>query len=236
MSTAAGPTAERAVRPKTRARTEQILRVAHDVFSERGYEGASITEIAGRAGVAEGTIYKHFASKKDLVTKVLVRYYTALIAELEANIARMSGTANRLRYIIHFQLEGLIHQSGISKVFLREIRSQAEYFDSAVLELNRRYTEIAVRVVEEGIAAGEVRPDFPARLARYLVYGTIEHIGWRAMSGRGNIQPDEVADDLTDLFLRGMAPGDHGAADPLAANLQRLEALIARLEARLDTG
>lgn len=45
---------------------ERIISSARALFAEKGYDGATTSQIARRAGVAEGTIYRHFASKKDL--------------------------------------------------------------------------------------------------------------------------------------------------------------------------
>jgi AcrR family transcriptional regulator len=54
-------------------RREVIVAVATDVFAERGYDGASIDEIARRAGVSAPVVYDHFASKQDLYERLLER-------------------------------------------------------------------------------------------------------------------------------------------------------------------
>jgi AcrR family transcriptional regulator len=54
-------------------RREVIVRVATEVFAERGYDGASIDEIARRAGVSAPVVYDHFASKQDLYERLLER-------------------------------------------------------------------------------------------------------------------------------------------------------------------
>jgi AcrR family transcriptional regulator len=54
-------------------RREQIVRTATEVFAERGYDGASIDEIARRAGVSAPVVYDHFASKQDLYERLLER-------------------------------------------------------------------------------------------------------------------------------------------------------------------
>lgn len=223
---------KRSVRPKTLARTRTILETAHDVFAERGYEGASISEIARRVGIAEGTIYKHFDSKKDLLAQVLVRYYNGLIAEIEANLPHITGFHEKLRYIFGFHLQNLLTNAGISKVFLREARSHDDYFESIILDLNRRYTGITQAIVQDAITRGEVRADFPVRLVRYLVFGTLEHVAWRAMSGRGRIDVPAIADALTDALVRGMAPPAATGPEPASGLLDRLEAAIARIEAQ----
>jgi AcrR family transcriptional regulator len=52
---------------------QKILEAAIDVFSEKGFSGASTSEIAKRAGVAEGTIFRYFKTKKDLLRGILIQ-------------------------------------------------------------------------------------------------------------------------------------------------------------------
>jgi AcrR family transcriptional regulator len=61
-------------------RREQIVRVATEAFAERGYDGASIDEIARRAGVSAPVVYDHFASKQDLYERLLERTRDELLA------------------------------------------------------------------------------------------------------------------------------------------------------------
>ena len=52
-------------------RAEDILAAARDVFADKGYEGASITDIAQKAGIVEGTIYKHFKNKSIIYSNTI---------------------------------------------------------------------------------------------------------------------------------------------------------------------
>ena len=61
-------------------RREQIVGVATTVFAERGYDGASIDEIARRSGVSAPVVYDHFASKQDLYERLLERTRDELLA------------------------------------------------------------------------------------------------------------------------------------------------------------
>ena len=58
----------------------KILQSAIEVFAEKGYAGSSTSEIAQRAGVAEGTIFRHYKTKKDLLLSIVAPAMTKLIA------------------------------------------------------------------------------------------------------------------------------------------------------------
>lgn len=63
---------------------ERLLRAAADAFAERGYDGTRVAEIASAAGVSNGAIYAHFASKADLLVEALRTHGPQHLAELFA--------------------------------------------------------------------------------------------------------------------------------------------------------
>ena len=63
---------------------ERLLRAAADVFAERGYEGTRVADIAAAAGVSNGAMYAHFASKAELLVEALRTHGRRLLADLLA--------------------------------------------------------------------------------------------------------------------------------------------------------
>jgi AcrR family transcriptional regulator len=63
---------------------ERLLRAAADVFAERGYDGTRVADIAAAAGVSNGALYAHFASKADLLADALRTHGRNLLAEMLA--------------------------------------------------------------------------------------------------------------------------------------------------------
>jgi AcrR family transcriptional regulator len=63
---------------------ERLLRAAADVFAERGYDGTRVADIAAAAGVSNGALYAHFASKADLLVNALRTHGRNLLTELLA--------------------------------------------------------------------------------------------------------------------------------------------------------
>jgi AcrR family transcriptional regulator len=81
-STPATPARKRG-RPRTGGRKEDVLEAALTLFSERGFHGTSMPEIANEAELATGTIYRHFASKEQLVNVLYQRCKKSLAKALE---------------------------------------------------------------------------------------------------------------------------------------------------------
>jgi AcrR family transcriptional regulator len=207
-----------------RARREQdILDSAHDVFVRRGYEAASMSEIAEIAGVVEGTIYKYFDGKRALLYRVMARWYEAMLADYAAHLAGHRGTRARLRFVIWRHVASIRDNPALCHLFFREIRGDPDYRGSAIHELNRRYTHVVVEILRDGVTCGEVRAGVPFALVRDMIYGAVEHQTWAYVSGQGSLDADAVADRLVDLVLAGVAPTPDPAADRLAALVARLE-------------
>jgi AcrR family transcriptional regulator len=63
---------------------ERLLRAAADAFAERGYDGTRVADIAAAAGVSNGALYAHFASKADLLVDALRTHGRNMLAEMLA--------------------------------------------------------------------------------------------------------------------------------------------------------
>jgi len=224
------PQVRRVVNRLPRHRRERdILDAATAIFSDQGYEFASMAEIAARAGIVEGTIYKYFDNKRDLLLHVMARWYEAMLANYSEHLSGVKGTRERLRYVIWRHLAFIAANPALCRVFFREIRTGDDYHGSPLNELNRRYTRFIIDVLQEGIDAGEFRPDLPLPLVRDIVYGTIEHHVWCFLSGKGEIAPDAIANSLCDLVFHGIANAVPVATPPALDD--RLLAAVSRIEA-----
>ncbi|WP_170984403.1 TetR/AcrR family transcriptional regulator [Rhodoligotrophos defluvii] len=222
------PQTRRVVNRLPRERRERdILAAATAVFSERGYENASMAEIAARAGVVEGTIYKYFSNKRDLMLQVLSRWYENMLANYEEHLAGIKGTESRLRYVIWRHLAFIQAHPALCRVFFREVRTGGDYDSSALHELNRRYTHLAVAILREGFADGDLKPGLSLPLIRDLIYGTIEHHTWRYVCGSGSLDAEAIADQLCLVLFGGIAADK--AANRLEATAARLENVAERL-------
>src|SRR5256885_14180141 len=85
-------------------RVADILVAARDVFTEKGYQEALISDIADRAGVVEGSIYRFFANKRDLLIKTVEHWYEDTLAHDEEQFRGVRGVWNRIRFLVHHHL------------------------------------------------------------------------------------------------------------------------------------
>ena len=185
-------------------RRAAIQAAARAAFAERGYAAATIAGIAEATGLAEGTIYKHFASKQDLLHQVMGAFYERIIADLEAAVAREATLAGRLRAIARRQLQAFVEDRDLCRLFIRELRAADGYALSPLHELNRRYTSILLRALAEGRASGEMRLEIEPRFVRDMLYGAVEHVAWRSLARGARLPVEAASEQIVGLLLHGL--------------------------------
>jgi AcrR family transcriptional regulator len=213
-------------------RIADIMETAREVFCAKGYNEAVISEIAEKIGIVEGTIYRYFPSKRDLLIEVAEDWYEQMLADYDEQLKGITGTRNRLRFLIWRHLNVIHDDQAMCRLVMGELRVGPEYRDTSVFELNRQYTKRTLAIVKEAIATGEFRADAPLQMVRDMIYGGIEHHTWAFLRGEGDFSPDQAADEIVDVIYRGLAntestSGDAGV-NPQA--LTRLENVARRLE------
>lgn len=221
--------ADAARRPGRLARAERvdaILDAAREAFCANGYEATTVAAIAGRMGVVEGTVYKYFDSKRDLLLQVLERWYGELVEDYARDLAGVTGARARLHLMIWRHLRAVHDAPRLCRLMFREVRSEHDYRDSALYRLNRRYAELLMQVLRQGVAAGELRDDLPVALLRDMIFGGIEHHTWHYLSGHGTLDIDAIADKISALLWQGV--GSRTSA--LQRETRRLSNIVNRIE------
>lgn len=211
-------------------RVGDILQAALAVFSERGYEAAAVSEIAERAGVVEGTVYKYFDSKRALLLKVIEQWYAGMVEDYTRDLSGIVGARQRLRFIIWRHLRTVHDNPQLCRLMFREVRSEQDYYDLDLHGMIRRYTKFVVTIVEEGQRANEFRADISPLLLRDLIFGCIEHRSWNYISGRGDLNIEESTDQIVSILCEGIV--SHTKSD-LRSETDRLANVAARLESLL---
>jgi AcrR family transcriptional regulator len=213
--------------PQRNARSVEILSAARSLFAEKGFDGTSVSDIASAVGVADGAIYRHFDSKRAILFEVIRAFYEPVIDVARATVAGIADTRGQLRYLIWLQLRAFAEEPDVCRFIISEARPMADYYESEIADLNRRWTSLMVDVIKQGQVAGTFRSDMSASMVRDVVYGGIEHIAWGAVTGHGDIDVEAVADSLTELVCTGIETPRHSA--DLDERVARLEGLVAEV-------
>ena len=220
---------KRASRLPAEQRVADIMEAARAIFITKGYEDALISDIAERAGVVEGSIYRFFTNKRELLVRVIERWYEDMLAEDDAQFAGVRGTWNRIRFIVHHHLMSIRREPALSRLVFTELRPDPNYRDTRLYQLNQAYTHRIIEVVREAVASGEFHADVSVPLVRDMIYGCIEHRTWAFLRDEGDFDTEATADGITDILYRGLV-AKQAEPNDMAALAARLEAAADRLE------
>ena len=155
-------------------RREQILAAARAVFDEKGYELATVSEIVRRAGVAQGTFYLYFESKKDIVISLARRPMELVAQRLRSEISTATSFEQALRIMVRTafavgrdypDLCRLMHMGGDS---MAEAKETAEGKDIRAM---------GVMMFQQAAESGhmqDIEPDIAFDLFHSLVSGAMQ--------------------------------------------------------------
>ena len=154
-------------------RREELLKAARAEFAEQGFVGARMADIAGRAGVATGTVYLYFESKEALVAALVDDHLARLTAELCAVLDRPSSVAP-VTETIHTALVFLDRERDLFRLQRLELGLKGLAPYRPLPGYRHLWQELATRLAS-WMARGQVRRYDPAVLAAMLI-GTVEWV------------------------------------------------------------
>ena len=192
------------------ARPSEIVDAATSVFAENGYAGANLDEVARRAGVAKGTLYRYFETKEDLFRAVARAAVAVNFDLVESATSVFQGS---IREFIPILLKSAAKGLGDSRIpaIARMVIGEARQFpDLARIwhdNVAARILEILVRALAEGQERGEVRPGNPHLQAFSLVGPMLTAILFREVfADDSDLRPNltELAESHAEILLAGL--------------------------------
>ncbi|MDB5512067.1 MAG: hypothetical protein JWR08_1550 [Enterovirga sp.] len=199
------------------------------MFRVKGYQETSVADIAAEIGVVEGTIYRYFTTKRDLLVAVVSDWYERILSDYDRHLAAFTNTRDQLRYMVWRHLDLIHSEPDMCRLVFGELRAGADYRQTAVFDLNRTYTRRTVEIIEAAVEKGEFRAGISLPIVRDLLFGCVEHHSFAYLRGEGDFSSDAAADAIVDIVYRGLvaepvpAPADSKLLDRLTAIAERME-------------
>ena len=185
-------------------RRRQIAAAAGDLFAERGVQATTVRAIGDRVGILSGSLYHHFKTKNDIVHELMRRYGADILerygeqvqagGSAREKLERLFGACVRVKLEYPNETTILIHE--LSNLFLQD---EFDY----IRELLEGVEEIFVKVLVQGMSAGELRPDLdPSFVYRMMmdVMGAVHR--WYDPQVHSE---ERVVKGWLDVFLSGIS-------------------------------
>jgi AcrR family transcriptional regulator len=175
-----------------------MLRESARLFAEHGFHGTSIEEIGAACGISGPAIYKHFSSKRAILSSMLLDMSKQLIEGGHLVVSEADGAAAALAGLIDFHTGFAINEQDLIRVQDRDLGSLDAADSRRVRRLQRRYVELWVSVLQQ------LDPDLTSELGRIRAHAVFGLLNSTPHIGRGLATQSE---------LRRMARGALGLPD-----------------------
>jgi AcrR family transcriptional regulator len=197
--------------PKTQAKSpptnpgpvrDDIVQAATRVFSQRGYHGASMTDVAEALGMRKPSLYHHVRKKEDLLFAIHERMVDDLIAHTMAVFSSSASPDVKLRQIMQ-EAMGFVgrHRDGVT-VFLAEHRALSGDRWSEIVVKRDFYEKMVQGVIADGANVG-LFVAMPTRITTKAILA-MANWGYTWFRPDGTMTAEDVGDLMADIALNGL--------------------------------
>lgn len=188
------------------SRMEAILDAAKKVFAQKDFARATISEIAGLAGVADGTIYEYFQSKEDILLSIAANQLGSYLDQASGAFD-ITNPERKLRRLIKYNFSCFLKDREFLKLFLLSLQVNEKFYGSKAFEILRSYCALIEGVIEEGKAAGAFRASVNSRVFRNMFLGAFVHMSlrWFVLRESARVDKVEEIEQVTELLTSAVA-------------------------------
>lgn len=182
---------------------EAILRAAIKVFAGKGFFNSKVADIAGEAGIADGTVYLYFKSKDDILHSIFDRAMAEFIAEGKKELEGLGSPEDKLRKIAELHLERLGADRDLAIVFQVELRGSTKHMQEFSAAGFAEYLDIIRQTVIEGQKAGVFRGDMKPVVCAKILYGALDEMVTNWILSKKSYPLAPMAGEVLKVFLNG---------------------------------
>lgn len=190
-------------RPTVTDKREAILRAAIKVFAGKGFFNSKVADIAGEAGIADGTVYLYFKSKDDILHSIFDRAMAEFIAEGKKELEGIGSPEEKLKKIAELHLERLGADRDLAIVFQVELRGSTKHMQEFSAAGFAEYLDIIRQTVIEGQKAGVFRNDMKPVVCAKILYGALDEMVTNWILSKKSYPLAPMAGEVLKVFLGG---------------------------------
>ena len=154
----------------------RILQAAQRLFAAKGFEGTTTRDLAQIAGVAEGTLFRHFANKKAILVEVATSGWVDILTDLLTELSEM-GSYKAVAQVMRRRMCNLQKNADIMRVCFMEVQFHPDFRDRIQTEIIEKMTEVAEAFFQTAIDKGIYR-QMDAKLGAKVFFGLFAIAGF----------------------------------------------------------
>jgi len=183
---------------------QRILDAAVAVFAEKGFFVSRVSDIADRAGVADGTVYLYFRNKDEILASAINTAFDGFMKTARTELDGLPDPSDRLRRLAYLHLAALGANRKMAVVFQMELRQSTRFLSEFSHGHLVEYFGLVRQAIADGKASGEFRSDLPEKIAANCFFGAIDEMVTSWVLSEKDYPLSNVADPLLDILLSGM--------------------------------
>jgi AcrR family transcriptional regulator len=193
--------------PPTEAETQtRILKAARKLFARRGFEGTTTRDLAQEAGVAEGTLFRHFENKKAILVEVATQGWVEILTDLLTELSEM-GSYKAIAQVMRRRMMNLHQNADLLRVCFMEAQFHPDLQERIQTDVIVKMTDVAEAFFQTAMDQGIYRRMNPRVVAQvFLGMFTIAGFSQDSIMPEGSSpqQMQEMAENMADIFLNGV--------------------------------
>src|SRR6202142_3911402 len=183
-------------------RLSKIVVHATAVFYEKGYEGASMRDLARSSGMSLSGLYYYFESKEKMLYLIQKHTFSTIVERLRERLDEVSDSEQRIRIFIFNHLEYFLANEKAMKVLSHEAEVLKNGFGAEIAAIKREYYRICVGLLDDFKVAKRI--EFSSRMAVLSLFGMMNWI-YTWYNPRVDADAEELSRGMGDIFLRGVS-------------------------------
>lgn len=183
-------------------RKDQVLRTAAKLFSERGYHGTSMQDLARDLGILRGSIYAHIDSKEEILFEIVDAGAARFLERMGAVHQTVAPPPEKLRAAIEAHVTTVAEHLDASTVFLNDWRHLSPKLRRRIEQKRDTYQGLVADIIDEGVRLGVFRKDLDVRFAALLILSTVNWV-YQWFDPAGPMTAPQVAEVFSEMILIG---------------------------------
>jgi TetR/AcrR family fatty acid metabolism transcriptional regulator len=182
-----------------------IADAAVEVFAEKGFHQARVSDIARRAGVADGTIYLYFKNKEDLLLCIFEEKMEVLLTGLVDVLDAVDDPLEKIRAFAQYHFQQVRDNRAVAEVLQVELRLSNKFVKDYRPEQLWAYLGVFGKILEDGVARGQIREGVDPFIASWAFFGSLDEIAmqWVLARNKQKFNLEDAAEQVSQVFIRG---------------------------------
>ena len=210
---------------KSQRRRQELIDAAAKIFRDKGYEAASIQDVADALGILKGSVYYYIDSKEDLLFAAIQEVHESALANIETIRALDEDPLTLIRLFIEGHVKHVADNFVKATVFFHDFRSLDPRHHDYIVQARDSYDRYLRDLIKSGQRTGQICKDIDPKLTTLALLGMMNWLyQWYRVDG--GMDPAQIGRQFADLALAGIACDDAGHRPRHCSDLGKIPSYI----------